>query len=187
MNKTIVKIVIETLQKYAYILQRDFMEIANIMPNKRASFLSNGVKMFLKNVMNDIEVFNLTIDHYYDTKTSEYFLDTVLCIKISNHRMEENIIFNPIRSHVFFTDDKHVYFNDKKITSVTHLNQTNMHSSNPLFIQNLHVCYFLLGCFKSIIIDDKDLERNRFSLSMCSNIPFVKIQKIDNGMSITTS
>jgi hypothetical protein len=196
MSKSIVKIFIDTLKKYSYILQRDYMEVMNILPHKRASFLSNGIKIFLRNVEEDTAMFDLTIVHHYETKPIDCFLDTTLSIELlipiqrfSNREepthMKEYIVFNPIKSHIFYSDNKMIFYNDKKIIITPNTNNFRIRSINPLFIQNLYVCYLFLGCFKEVIIANKDGDANRFALSLCQFITSVNIQKTPDGFSIT--
>ena len=187
MSNSLSKIFCDALKKYAYILQRDFVEVTNVLPHKRVSFLNSGIKIFLKNVMAEMEVFNLDIDYFYDNKTSECFLDTVLAIQIFTENFEENIIFNPMKLHVFYSDNKTVFFNDKKIIPVQNTNNLQVRSINPFFIQNLYICYFFLGCFKEIIISERDLENNKYALALCAKLPHIICEKIPEGLLIKSS
>lgn len=185
-TNNIIRIFADTLRKYAYILQRDFREVTNIIAHKRASFLSNGIKIFLKNVWKDVEMFSFDMDYYYDTKTSEYFLDTVLCLQISREHIKEYIIFNPIKNHIFYSDNQNIFFNDKKIINVKNTNNIQVQSTNPLFLQNLYICYLFLGAFKEVTILDEHMEVNRFAIGMCGRLPNTIIEKTNEGIRITS-
>jgi hypothetical protein len=182
MHNSIVKIFCQILKKYAYILQRDLQEVTHVTPSKRINFLNNGIKIFFKNIEEETKLFNLEFDYDYNTGTSEYFLDTVLCIQIQNEQIKENIIFNPLKLHIFFSDNQSIYFNDKKIILGQNTNNVQIRSINPLFIQNLYICYFLLGCFKELIIYEQHLENNKYALAICNNLSHILIQKITEGI-----
>lgn len=172
MSNSIGKIFVNTLKKYSYILQKDFMELGNMFTNKRKSFLANGIKIFMNNVEEDLKVFNLEIDYFVDTKASECFLDTVISIEISRERnnLKEYIVYCPIKSHIFYSDDNNVFFNDKKIINVNNINNLKIRSINPLFLHNLYICYMFLGGFKEILINKEHLEQNKFALKLLEKL-----------------
>lgn len=188
MSKSIGKFFTTALKKYSYVLQKDFIELGNMFTNKRKSFLTNGIKIFMGHVEREMEVFNLEIDYFVDVKTAECFLDTVISIEISTNNFKEYIVYCPIKSHIFYSDGPNVFFNDKRLVDVKNINNLKIRSINPLFLHNLYVCYIFLGAFKEIVISKDDLENNKFALQLVEKLaPILKIktQEIDGNLIIS--
>lgn len=182
---SITKIIVNTLKKYSYVLQKDFTEITNVLPKKRKIFISNGIKIFMKNVEEDISNFNLEIDFFIDTKNTNALLDINIGIEIKKDNLCEYIVFNPIKMHFFYTYGNNLFFNDRRISFLVE-NENNLiiDSRNPLFINNIYLCYLLLGTFKEIIIYKEHMEINKFAINIIKKI--IKEENINDGVKFIT-
>jgi hypothetical protein len=181
---SISKIIVNTLKKYSYILQKDFTEITNILPKKRKIFISNGIKIFMKNVEKEIENFQLDIDFFFDTNLFTSILDINISMEIKKDILCEYIVFNPIKMHFFYTYGNNLFFNDKKISFlVENENKLVINSKNPLFVHNIYLCYLLLGTFKEIVIYQEHLEINKFAINILNKI--IKEEIVNEGIRFT--
>lgn len=187
MSNKIIKIFIKNLKKYSYILEKDFVELTNMYVDKRINFVKCGVKLFMKNVEKEMQIFNLDIDYEVDANAAYYFLDTVVSIKLMNNYMTEYIVYSPIKNHVFYTDNNEIFFNDKKIIDIKHFNNIKIQSLNPLFLNNLYICYLLLGSFQEILINKNHIQNNLIAIEMVKKLILklnIKIEESDENIKI---
>lgn len=184
-SNSIISRFINQLREHSFILNRDFSEIVNVLPHKREVFVNKGVKIFLAKIMEEMQIFQINIQHYVDTKPTESFLDVVVSMKIYRNQMCEYIVFSPLKGHVFHTDKSQVYFNNRVISrALENKNLMSIDSNNPLFLHNLYPCYLLCGCFKEIFIHKNHIDKNKYGLEIIKKIENINIEELNDQIRI---
>lgn len=181
--KSISKIFTSILKKHSLIIEKDFLQLSDISKGKKNIFLENGIKIFIRKVIEEMKPFKLEIIYSYNCEKSELFLDTIISFQVFNNHIKEIFIFNPIKWQLFYSDNKQIYYNEKKIILEKKSN-IFISSDNILFLHNFHLCYLFLGIFKEVFIFDKDLEKNNFAINLINLNPDILIQKKENGLLI---
>lgn len=169
---------VKTLRENSFVLKRDFNELPHILPHKRAVFINSGIRVFLKKVLEDLSVFRINIQHYIDVNAAESMLGVIISIRVYWEKIDEYIVFDPIKGHIFHTDKTRVFFNDNLVSGIMkNINNFSVKSTNELFMHNIYPLNIILGAFKEVIISPSHIERNKYALKILEKIPSINLLK----------